>query len=242
MILLRGAILVYLGVCAALFFLQRSYLYYPQPATLRSDVTFALPAHVLVSTRPMDGPGALLYFGGNSEDVSYNLMPCANAFSDRAIYLLHYRGFGGSSGKPSEAALFEDGLTLFDEVRKTHPRIEVVGRSLGSGVAVYVASLRPAARLVLVTPYDSVEELAARQFPYVPVKWMLLDRFQSWKYAPHVTSPTLIIAAEHDQIVPRESTARLLSRFRPGIASFTTLAGTDHNSINDHHDFLHLVR
>src|SRR5581483_3606208 len=108
------------------------------------------------------------------------------------------RGYGGSSGKASEAALFEDGLTLFDEVQKAHPQVEVVGRSLGSGVAVYVASLRPAARLVLVTPYDSIAEIGARQFPFVPVKWLLLDRFESWKYAPQVTAPTLIIAAEHD--------------------------------------------
>ncbi len=243
-ILLRGAILVYIGVCGVLFFFQRSYLYYPQPATLRSDVTIALPtqsAHVLVSTRPHDGPKAFVYFGGNAEDVAYDLPSFSDAMPDRAIYLLHYRGYGGSSGSPSEAGLFEDGLTLFDEVQKSHREIEVVGRSLGSGVAVYVAGKRPAARLVLVTPYDSIEELAARQFPYVPVKWMLFDRFQSSKYAPLVNAPTRIIAAEHDQVVPRDSTERLLSRFKPGVASFTVLPGTDHNTISDHPDYLRLL-
>src|SRR5581483_11169059 len=104
-ILLRGAVLVYVGVCAVLFFFQRSYLYYPQPATLSTDVTFALrtqSAHVLVSTRAEDGPRALVYFGGNSEDVAYDLPSFSAAMADRAIYLLHYRGYGGSSGKASE--------------------------------------------------------------------------------------------------------------------------------------------
>jgi pimeloyl-ACP methyl ester carboxylesterase len=111
------------------------------------------------------------------------------AFPDRAIYLLHYRGYGGSSGTPSEKALFADALTLFDEVRTKHSSVDVVGRSLGSGVAVYVASLRPVARLVLVTPFDSLEGLAALRFPYVPVKWLLRDKFESWRFAPQVTAP-----------------------------------------------------
>jgi pimeloyl-ACP methyl ester carboxylesterase len=126
-------------------------------------------------------------------------------FPDRAIYLLHYRGYGGSSGSPSEKALFADALILFDEVHAKHPDIDVVGRSLGSGIAVYVASLRQVTRLVLVTPFDSLQELAAHQYPYVPVRWLLLDKYESWRFAPHVTAPTLIIAAERDEIVPRAS-------------------------------------
>ena len=89
------------------------------------------------------------------------------------LYLLHYRGYGGSSGSPSEEMISRDAMTLFDQVYATHPHITVVGRSLGSGVAVRLASQRPAARLVLITPYNSLEELAARQFPIFPVKWLL---------------------------------------------------------------------
>jgi len=66
--------------------------------------------------RPKDGPGALIYFGGNAEDVSLNMRSFSAGFPESAIYLLHYRGYGGSTGKPSEGALFADALTLFDEV------------------------------------------------------------------------------------------------------------------------------
>ena len=172
--LLIGVAIAYLGLCGALFIFQRSLIYFPQSASGDDDATkIALPtrtARVLVSTRPKDGSRALIYFGGNAEDVSFNMPSFSIAFPDRAIFLLHYRGYGGSTGKPSEKALFADALTLFDEVRAKHPTVEVVGRSLGSGVAVYVASLRPVARLVLVTPFDSVEDVAKRQFPYIPVK------------------------------------------------------------------------
>jgi len=241
LILLRGSAVGYGIACAILFFTQRSFIYYPQPASSTAYPTIQLPAaaaRVLVSTRPHTGPCAFIYFGGNAEDVTLNMPDFSSAFPGCAIYLLNYRGYGGSSGKPSEAALFADGLALFDVAHAEHANIEVVGRSLGSGVAVYVASLRPAARLVLVTPYDSVENLAATHFPYMPVKWMLWDKFESWKYAPKVTAPTLIIAAEHDEIVPLENTRSLESHFRAGIVSFKMLPGTTHVTIDANDPYL----
>jgi pimeloyl-ACP methyl ester carboxylesterase len=243
-IVATGAVIAYLGLCGTLFIFQRSLIYFPQPASAKSDETFALPIatpHVLVSTRPSDQSRALIYFGGNSEDVSATMPALSTTFPDRGIYLLHYRGYGGSSGTPSEAGLFQDGLALFDVVAKKHSKIDVVGRSLGSGIAVYIASRRPVTKLVLVTPYDSIEELAARQFPYVPVRWILIDKFESWRFAPQITSPTLIVAAERDQIVPRASTDLLRSRFRSGIVSFRVVPGTTHNTICDNPEYLRLL-
>lgn len=243
---LSSIAIVYLGLCGALFFLQRSLLYFPQPGSCNGDATMiTLPiaaARVVVCTRPKEGRRALIYFGGNAEDVSLNLAGFSTGFPDSAIYLLHYRGYGGSSGKPSEKALFADALTLFDEVHHQHRDVDVVGRSLGSGIAVYVASRRPVARLVLVTPYDSLQELAARQFPYLPVRWLLLDKFESWRFAPHVIAPTLIIAADHDEVIPRASTELLRSRFKSGIASFAVLPGTGHNTISNSPEYMPLLK
>jgi len=238
--------LVYLAVCAALFFWQRTLIYFPQP---RSDAnlapTMSLPTDagsVLVTTRELVGADALIYFGGNAEDVAYNLPALAKEFPDHAIYLLHYRGYGGSAGKPSEAAIVSDALMLFDTVQAVHQNIVIVGRSLGSGVAVRVASMRPVRRLVLVTPYDSIQELAARQFSYFPVRWLLQDKFESWRYAPQVTAPTLLLAAEHDEVIPRASTEALLSRFGAGVASLKIVAGAGHNTISDDASYMPLLR
>ena len=242
---LGGAVTIYLALCGVLFFSQRSLLYFPPPAA-GGDGTAAwvLPtaaARVLVSTRPKDGPGAMIYFGGNAEDVSVSLPEFAAGFPDRAVYLLHYRGYSGSSGSPSEKALFADALTLFDAVHAQHPDVCVVGRSLGSGIAVYVASLRPLARLVLVTPYDSIQELAVEQYPYFPVRWLLLDKYESSRYAPQVKAPTLIVAAEHDEVIPRASTEALRSRFPSGLASFAVVAGTGHNDISGSPEYMRLL-
>jgi pimeloyl-ACP methyl ester carboxylesterase len=156
--------------------------------------------------------------------------------------LLHYRGYGGSSGEPSEAALFADALALFDKLRSEHQNIVVVGRSLGSGVAVYLASQRPVARLVLVTPYDSLQDLAKQQFPYLPVGWLLLDKFESWKYASKVNAPTLIIAAEHDEVIPRTSTDALYSRFHSEVVDLKVVAGTNHNTISESSEYIALLQ
>nr|WP_223490158.1 alpha/beta fold hydrolase [Pseudomonas sp. A-RE-19] len=235
---------LYLMLCAALFVFQRALIYYPQPRAIDAPETLTLQVadvQVLVTVRPHDGPKALIYFGGNAEDVSRNLPGFSQAFADHAIYLLHYRGFGGSSGSPSEEAISRDAMTLFDKVYDTHPQIAVVGRSLGSGVAVRLASQRPASRLILITPYNSLEDLAARQFRGFPVKWLLRDKFESWKYASHITVPTLLMAAEHDEVVPRSSTERLYAHFAKGVALLQVIPGTGHNSISESPQYLKLL-
>ena len=231
------AVVLYGLACLGLYLAQRSLIFFPQPRRFGNDnsvLTMDLNGHRLaVSARPLAGDGAVLYFGGNAEDVSGSLPALAAAFPDQALYLLHYRGYGGSAGAPSEQALFADALALFDRLRAQHPDVTVVGRSLGSGVAVHLASQRPVARLVLVTPYDSISELAAQQFPAFPVRRLLTEKFDSYRYAPKVTAPTTIVAAEHDEVIPRASSELLYSRFQPGIARYVMIPATGHNTIAD---------
>jgi pimeloyl-ACP methyl ester carboxylesterase len=236
-IIMVAGIAIYLAACAGLFVVQRSLIYFPPPhAAFAVPATSTLPvpgALLKVSERPLPGRKALVYLGGNAEDVSASLPLLARAFPGHALYLLHYRGYAGSSGEPSEAALVADALLLFDKVAAEHPDIVLIGRSLGTGVAVQVASRRQVGKLVLVTPYDSLQALAARQFPYLPVGWLLKDKYESWRYAPQVKAPTLLLAAAHDEIIPPASTRRLLSRFAPGVASLQVIAGAGHNTISD---------
>lgn len=237
-VLLLLAVGAYVAACLALFLLQRSLIYYPPPvAAYAAPATSILAldgARVVVSERPLAGERALIYLGGNAEDVTASLPIFERAFPGRALYLLHYRGYAGSSGSPSEQALVGDALALFDRVARTHRDVAVVGRSLGTGVAVQLASQRPVSRLVLVTPFDSLAGLAARQFPYFPVRWLLRDRYASSGYAPRVQAPTLLIVARHDEIIPPDSAERLLARFPAGVAQLRVIEGAGHNSISDH--------
>jgi pimeloyl-ACP methyl ester carboxylesterase len=234
-IALASAGTIYLAVCVTMFAFQRSLLYYPQPRLVSAAAsTMVLPvpgSQLIITVRPRAGQRAIIYFGGNAEDVSSNLESFSGAFPQHALYLLHYRGYGGSSGSPSEGAIHADALALFQKVHAQHPDVAVIGRSLGSGVAIRLASEAPVSRLVLVTPYDSIEEIAAAQYPYVPVKWLLLDRYESWKYAPGIRIPTSIVVAANDEVIPRASTEKLRSKFPAGVASMTVIDGVGHNDI-----------
>ena len=226
----------YLLACVSVYASQDGLIYHPMRATEGNTAgTMALPgadARVLVSVREQPGAQAVVYFGGNAEDVALSAPDLAQAFPGQALYLLHYRGYAGSTGTPSESVLRRDALAVFDLAHARHPHVVVVGRSLGSGLAVQVAAQRPASRLVLVTPYDSLSNVAASYYPWLPVRWLMRDRFDSAALAPGIRVPTLLLAAERDQVIPADSTARLLARFQPGIAVRRIVAGAGHNSIS----------
>jgi pimeloyl-ACP methyl ester carboxylesterase len=243
--LLAIAAVLYVAACATLYFFQRSLIYYPQPSTNGTASRMNLRSgevDLVIAIRERPGPAAVIYFGGNAEDVSQSLPELSQAFSDRALYLMNYRGYGGSAGSPSEAALHKDALALFDMARANHRDIVVVGRSLGTGIAIRLATQREASRLVLVTPYDSLQELAAAQFPLFPVRWLLGDKYESNRHAPGIGAPTTIVLAEHDEVIPRASTERLFSRFAPGVAKLTMVPGAGHNTVSNHPLYQELLR
>ena len=239
-------VVLYVGACIAMFAFQRSLIYYPQPKSnggpgdtmlLRVD-----GADLNVTVRSHAGPKALIYFGGNAVDVSANMPSFAAAFPDHALYLMHYRGYGGSTGKPTEAALHADALALFDQVRREHREIAVIGRSLGSGIAVRLATERPASKLVLVTPYDSLAAVAANQFRYFPVRWLLTDKFDAVRDAPAVRVPTLILQAEHDEVIPGQHTEALAAAFSKGVGSRVVVRDAGHNDISAKPEYLDAIR
>jgi pimeloyl-ACP methyl ester carboxylesterase len=235
-LILTLAAALYVGFCIVLYLTQRAFQYFPTPRRLGPTEmagTFRRGDTLLqLTVRPHAGPGAVLYFGGNGEDVSSSVAPLMAAFPGREIVMLHYRGYGGSAGQPTEADIALDAAGLFDEVHARHPDVVVIGRSLGSGVAARLASVRPVAKLVLVTPYDSLLGIAQRQFPVFPVRWLLIDKYESWRYVPKIAAPVLILRAEHDELIPAASTDALRDRFRPGQVQYVVVPA-DHNSILD---------
>ncbi|MCC4595980.1 lysophospholipase [Xanthomonas campestris pv. phormiicola] len=211
------AIAAYLVVCALLYLGQRELLYFPQATRVDAAQTdFTLQRSPTLRLRGWQvNPGrgkALLYFGGNAEDLRQTRAQLAPLLPDYSVYLLAYRGYGASDGAPSEAALIGDALALYDHVRAAQPQAEiaVLGRSLGSGVASQLAARRPLARLVLVTPFDSLATAAQAHYPWAPVRWLLRDRYDSVSALRAYRGPLLVLRAGRDQVVPASSTQRLL--------------------------------
>lgn len=235
----------YLALCGVVYCYQRALIYFPT-TELNTESTKIInlnidDAVVKVSTHEREGRKAVIYFGGNAETVSQSLPNYSKAFPDHALYTLHYRGFSGSTGKPTEAALHRDAEKIFERVQEKHPEITVIGRSLGSGVAVHLASRHKIERLVLVTPFDSLLNIAQARFPYLPVSLMLEDKFESWRYAPDVKAPTLILAADHDKTTPLANAKALLAAFKPGIAELKVISNTDHIDISHDPSYYPLI-
>lgn len=253
-------LLGYIAICLLMWWQQRSLMYFPTPARAApgDEATLQVPARrsasgdaieaallrlaVLPARQPRGETPALIYFGGNAEDVSDSLSSLSQAFPDHAIYALHYRGYSGSSGSPSEPAMHADALALYEHVRRSHPQIALVGRSLGSGIAIRLATLQPVTQLVLVTPYDSLLRVAQQAYRWLPVAWLLKDRYESWRDAPQVSAPTRLILAGRDEVIPPEHGQALAGYFRPGIAQVHTMAEAGHNDIAGFADYPALLR
>lgn len=226
---------VYVGLCVVFLVFQRSFIYMPTRAGTGAVESFTLErldAGLRISVRPHDGPGAVVYFGGNAEDVAWTVPELSGAFPDRAIYALHYRGYGGSSGRPAEGLLRGDARALFAMVHGRHPDVIVVGRSLGSSLAIQLAAEEPVSRLALITPFESILAIARRAAPFLPIGLLLRDRWESWRYAPRVSCPTFVVAGSRDELVPPADTRSLVAGFRPGVATLVVVEGGDHNSVS----------
>lgn len=236
---------LYLAACAFLFLTQRSLLYFPTSLAKADDTPAILIESegetLRVLTRSANSADAIILFGGNADDVSGYLGSFAAAVPKQNLFLVNYRGYSGSSGTPSEAALFSDAVAVYDHVRAKFPNVSVVGRSLGSGVAVYLASVRKVDKLILITPYDSIENVAKKTFPIFPIGLLLKDKFDSASRVKEVRAKTLVLIAENDRTIPRGNTDALVQRFPPEQVIVKTLAGTSHDSIASGIECLKLI-
>lgn len=238
---LKISLLVYAGFGVFLYFAQRSFMYMPVAENKADDTPFEFVevdgARLKLWVVGEPAEEAVIYFGGNAEDVYYNADDFRRHLPSKTVYLVNYRGYGGSSGSPSEEALFADALQLFDRIAQRHARVSVIGRSLGSGVATYLASRRPVVRSVLVTPHDSALAIARRMYPWYPVGWMLKDRYDSVAHADAVTAPVLLVLAENDTLIPNEHSYRLAAAFDDPAVETVVIDGAGHNGISGHQHY-----
>lgn len=236
----------YAGLCGILY-ANQDLLLYPgavdsNPPGFEAFRVQSGTASVKVWSLHTDAAPALLYFGGNGEDVGANLPSFERAFPERAVYCMNYRGYGGSTGSPSETALVADAQATYDVIRRKHHKVAVMGRSLGSGVAVALAATRDVEKLVLVTPYDSVVSVASKHYPWAPVKWLIKDDYDSVKRMASVHVPVLAIIAEHDEVVPRSHSEALVAAIPHKHRHAKVIPNTSHNDLGNERAYLSMVR
>ncbi|MFA6172361.1 MAG: alpha/beta hydrolase [Kiritimatiellales bacterium] len=185
----------------------------------------------------------VIYYGGNAEDLAGH---CEEMMAelDANILMINYRGYGQSEGTPGEKELVADSIVMFDlfcaEKNSSPSNICLMGRSLGCGVAVQVATARPEiAGIILVTPFESIAALAHAQYPWLPIKGLLRHSFRAIDYAPEIKMPALVVLAEFDDVIPSGS-GRKLGEALGGPKEFVTLP-MSHNDINEHPGYFEAV-
>jgi len=238
------AIFVYISAAGLLYLFQSNFLYFPTVKYEHPFERFGIfsqgeTIEVVVLNKGHNK--ALIYYGGNGEAVIANAENFLSNFSNVTIYLVNYRGYGGSSGEPSEAGNYADSLTVYDEIKGLHTHISVAGRSLGSGVATYLAANRPIEKIALITPYDSVLNVAKKRFPIFPVKLLLKDHYDSLSRARHIKSKVLVIAAEHDKVIPMQHTQRLMDAFSSEQLTLKVIKNEGHNSLSNNADYYNVL-
>ena len=244
--LLLVAGLGYASFCGLLYARQRSMIYYPHGEVKAANLQplwLSNEGHRLkIWQAAPDHPTAVLYFGGNAENVLHSMAELHSLYPKSSLYLMNYRGYGGSTGSPSEAALFSDAVALYDDVADTHEEVIVMGRSLGTGVAVYLAESRPVKALILVTPYKSMVALASHYYPFLPVNPLLKDRFESHLRAPRIKVPVLALVAEYDEVIPAKISAGLIETFDPVNLEQVVVDGAGHNTIQEYDEYHRAIK
>ncbi len=228
-------IVLYFGVGLFLYSFQFKLLYHPTPnikidypnIILDQDGTDIM-VHILHRGRK----NAIIYFGGNGESMAKSANYIAQQFPDFTCYLMDYRGYGGSKGKPREKDIYKDALALYDYIAKRHNEINIGGRSLGSGIATYVAARREVNRLALITPYDSILAIAQERYSIYPANLLLKDRYNSISNVKNIEAKTFIVIAENDKVIPLEHTKRLIDAFKKSKPMVTVIRNRGHNDIS----------
>lgn len=211
---------------------QRSFLYVPAPAwqapsdhglpqALRREIKMADGTILLgwwIAPQRADAP-VYLYFHGNADGLSKRATRFGYlAQKGAGVLALSYRGYGGSGGKPTEAALLSDAAAIYAALSTEYPtsRILVFGESLGTGVALHLASQKPVAGVVLDSPYLSILHRAQATYPWLPVSWLLEDTFRSDLWIKNVTAPILMLHGTADDLIPMKDSEVLAAQAKLG--------------------------
>lgn len=237
----------WLALVATAWALQKRLVYFPSrgavpPAravlpgarelSLRTEDGLTLSAWFVPARGHWRGP-AVLVFNGNAGDRG-DRAPLAEALSREGspVMLFDYRGYGGNAGEPGEEGLAADARAalraLEEQPEVDRAWIAYLGESLGAAVAVRLATERPPAALVLRSPFTSLPEVGAHHYPFLPVRWLLRERYPSIERIGRAACPLLVVAGERDSIVPVGMSRRLFDAAREP-KELLTVPGADHN-------------
>jgi fermentation-respiration switch protein FrsA (DUF1100 family) len=236
------------GFTAIMYVAQRALMYFPERQRVPpSAVAFGQAEEVVLDTAdgekiiiwhvpPRDGRPVVLYFHGNGGSLRYRADRFRALVADgTGLVALSYRGYGGSTGQPTEAGLIADANAAYDlaVARYPAPRIVPWGESLGTGVAVALSATRAVGGLILESPFTSAADVGAGVYWYLPVRLLMKDQFRSDELIGKVHAPLLILHGERDRVVPFRLGQRLFALANEP-KRFVRFAAGEHSDLDSH--------
>lgn len=245
--IVRIGLVFYLLVVLALMFMER-WMVYPAPPVSRGDWHPVGLNHEDVRFQSADSTRlhgwfvphpnakrAILYCHGNAEQIGdlVDLVAHLRDTLQASVFVFDYRGYGFSEGRPDEAGCIADGRTaqqwLANKVGVQPNQIVLMGRSLGGGVAVAVAAEAGAQALILENTFPSIVDVAARHFPWLPVRWLMHNRYDSIGRIARFNGPLFQIHGDSDDLVPKQLGQQLFDASPSRNKRFTAILGRGHN-------------
>ncbi|MFW5999688.1 MAG: alpha/beta hydrolase [Halanaerobiaceae bacterium] len=186
----------------------------------------------------------IIYFGGNAEEVSYLVdeFRGLNVKGWSAVFL-NYRGYGTSDGQPGEKELYQDANKIYDHFQngeEDFDTVVVMGRSLGTGVATYLAHQRSVDGVILASPFTSLVDVAREMYPFLPAGLLVKHEFDSIGRASDIEAPLNIIVAAEDELIPARQAEKLASGWG-GEAEIVEISGEGHNTLTKSPEFKSLL-
>ena len=256
--IMRSGLIAYAAICLLLICLENQ-LIYPAPTT-HSIPTAESLGFQEVNFQSTDGTAlhgwydphpeprfGLLYCHGNGEDISHNVELVRRLRNQltASVFIFDYRGYGKSSGSPHEAGLIADGLAaqqwLAEQLNVETNQLVLVGRSLGGGVAVALAEQQGARALVLQNTFASMTDVAAGKFPWLPIRWMIRNRYPSTKRIQAYAGPLLQTHGTADRVIPFKMGKQLFDAAPSKQKQFLKISGGTHNGSLPEHYYKTLV-
>ena len=239
---------VYLSILIFLFVFQRNILFVPDRSTPRlTETNVSEMSEVSIETtdglsltswfyRGKVEKPLIIYFQGNAGNISDRDYKARFLIdNDYSVLLLGYRGYGGNKGQPSEEGLSKDGEAALEFAKRENfeaSNIILYGESLGTGVVVDLGTLTKFKGIVLEAPYTSIEALAKKRYWFVPVRYLLKDKFDSISKVSQLTSPTLVLHGDSDQVIDLDYGKQLYDAI-PQPKNFAAFHGGGHSNLFD---------
>ncbi|MFT3795607.1 alpha/beta hydrolase [Flavobacterium sp.] len=243
--------IVYVLFLAYAYFNQESMIFFPSKLNKDYPFHFEQPFEEMTIVAPdntkLNGllfttphsKGLVFYLHGNAGalDTWGDIAPIYTGLG-YDIFILDYRGFGKSDGTiESEKQFFADVSAAYRQLTRRYPENQtiVIGYSIGSGLAAYLASQNHPATLILQAPYYSLTELADTRIPFIP-DFLKKYHFETHEFIQKAKCPIYIFHGDADQVIAYDNSVRLRKLLKPG-DRFLTLKGQPHQSVNDNPEF-----